>query len=216
MRNTTLAILLIFFIVRISVGQENGGLRDFVEVGLRTSNIIETSLLRNTIYNEVGSEVARSEQFGFTSTGNSSNLTINVRFGKSVSNKIQVLSEIGYLIINEDFECFCHVCGKINTTPITINVRAINGSIGGRYNLLNLNDLYVSVDGLIKYSITTNISDHSFYGFLIQPLVGYELGNGYSVNLKYGFEQSFKDYKKKETFAEVAINYAIGLKSKRQ
>ena len=179
---------------------------------LGPSKFIRSSFIENSKYQNQLSD-PNTEIEGLIASPTGRNYSAKLRYGKKVFRNTHLITEIGYANINEQVVCFCHVCDK-NSNPTTLVIlNSINAGIGIRYQIVEFKKISFSFEAIGNYSLLVNESDIKYFGYSIHPLVQYELNEKLEVNIKYGYEQSFKEYEKKERYIELAINYNINKKA---
>ena len=185
---------------------------DFFELGFRKSSFIESTFLETSDFQGVLSD-PNIESVGFLASPTGKNYSLKFRYGKMILPKMHLIGEVGFSKLNEEIICFCHLCDKLSIPTNLVNLNAINMGLGARYQIFNIKRISFSIDAIGSFSFLTNEPDVQYYGFLVQPFVEYQLSNKLRINLKYGYEQSFNDYQKKEKYVEIAINYQLSKKS---
>jgi len=210
MKKLNIVIAINFLLMNLCFGQGFES-NDFFEVGLRTSNFTETSFLENSEFQKELTD-PDTEVEGLRPSPTGTNFSVKLRYGKKIFSKIHLIGEVGFSWLNEEVVCFCHVCDKISNPTTLVTLNAINTGLGARYQIIKVERLSLSIDAIGTFSFLTNVADVQYYGFLVQPFIEYQLSKNLSINLKYGFEQSFNDYQKKEKYVEVGINYRLSKK----
>lgn len=211
MKRITLGFTLTLLAFNFCYGQ-NSNSQDFFELGFRYSKFIESSFLENSKYKDELSD-PNTEIEGIIASPTGNNLSIKFRYGKKIFNKVHLISEFGYSHLNEQVICFCHACDKVSNPSTLVSLNAINIGLGTRYSFLNINNFHLAFDLIGNYSSIINESGISYIGVSVQPLIEYEINKKININLKLGFEESFKDYQKKEKYIEFAVKYKISKKA---
>jgi len=209
MKGISFGIVLNCLLVNMCLGQNpNSG--DFFELGIKTSKFIESSFLENSKYKGELSD-PNTEQQGWIASPTGRNFSAKFRYGKRIFPKTFLISEFGFTRLNEQVRCFCTslVCDKLDVTSTLVSLNAINIGIGTRYQVFNFNKFSFSFDLIGTYSFLTNEPGVKYFGYSVHPILGFEISKRLIINLKYGFEQSFNAYQKKEKYFELAINYSI-------
>ena len=210
MKKLTLGIAINFLLINLCFAQRFES-NDFLELGFRTGNFTESSFLETTDFqNQLADPNTDIEGLLASPTGR--NYSAKFRYGKKLFPNFHLISEVGLTKLNEEVVCFCVVCDKPYEPFIFATFYAVNTGLGARYQVIKINRLSFSIDAIGSFSFLTNESDVQYYGFLVQPFVEYQLSKNLSINLKYGYEQSFNDYQKKEKYVEFAINYQLSKK----
>jgi hypothetical protein len=209
MKKLTTVIAINIFLINFCFGQGFES-TDFFELGIRTSSFVERSILE-TSDGQLAFADPEKELIGLTATPMGVNYSTKLRYGKKIFPKIHLIGEVGFSKSNIEVACFCHLCDKVPYIRL-VNLNTINTGVGARYQIFNIKRISFSIDAIGSFSFLTNEPDVQYYGFLVQPFVEYQLSKKLSINLKYGYEQSFNDYQKKERYVEFAINYQLAKK----
>lgn len=207
MKKTLAAFALSLLLINLSFGQDTET-SDFFELGLKSSSFIESSFLENSKYREQLSD-PNTEAIGLMASPTGKIYSAKLRYGKTIFSKTHLITELGFSKLDEQVMCFCHVCDKIANASTLVSLNAINAGIGIRNQILKMNNLNFSIEAIGNYSILSNESGITYFGYAIQPVFGYQFNERLSTNFKIGYEQSFNDYNKKEKYFEFAINYQI-------
>jgi len=211
MKKIALGIVLFFLLVNFCSGQ-NSNSGDIFEFGIKSSRFIESSFLENSKYQNKLSD-PNTETEGLIASPTGKIYSTKFRYGKKIFTKAHLIGEFGFSKLNEQVVCFCHACGKIANPLTLVNLNAINIGVGTRYQIFKIKKINFSFDVIGSYSFLTNESGIKYFGYSVHPFVEYQISNNLYVNLKYGYEESFKEYQKKEKYFEFAINYRIKKKA---
>ena len=207
MKNPILVILVNFIFISLNFAQDYEK-SNFFEFGARTGKFIESTFLEDSKYKNQLSDPA-TESTGFMVSATGRIYAAKFRYGIEIFTKIHFIVESGFVSRNEQVIYFCHACDLASIPSTLTRVNSFDIGTGIRYQLFELNKFKLLIEGIGNYSISSNESGIRYFGYSIHPLIGYNFGKKLSVNLKFGFEQSFGDYEKKERYFEFAINYQI-------
>lgn len=203
MKNLVLVTLIHLVCYNISFSQQNA---DFFEFGIRTSRFIESDFLEKSTYRELLSDPS-IEIGGYVPSLTGKNYAAKLRYGKGLSKKVHFITEIGFAIKNEQVTCFCHLCGKTSIPGTVAKIKSFDIGTGFRYQFLEWNKLLLSVDGVVSYAFSITKSGARSLGCYLNPVIEYQLTPRLNINTKFGVEQSFGRYNKKERFLELGVNY---------
>ena len=207
MKKITLGSTLILLVFNFCWGQ-NSNSQDFFELGVRYSQFIKSSFLENSNFKDELSD-PNTEIEGIIASPTGNNYSLKFRYGKKIAKNAHLIVEFGYSHLNEQVICFCHVCDKISNPSTLVSLNSVNIGLGTRYEFLHINKFHLALDLIGQYSSVINESEINYFGFSVQPLIEYEINKKLNINLKLGFEESFKDYQKQEKYIEFAIKYKI-------
>jgi len=204
-------VIVNILLLNICVGQ-NSESSDFLELGIKSGNFIESSFLENSRFQSELSDPL-IESVGLVASPTSSIFSAKFRFGKKVSTKFHFISELGFSKYDEQVVCFCHYCDKVLLSTTLVSLNSVNAGIGARYEVLALKNFNISLESIASYSLVINESGTEYFGYSIHPIFGYQLSKIVNFNLKMGYEESFGDYTKKEKYLELGINYQLNKNS---
>lgn len=210
MKELTVGIVISFLMINFCLGQDTSS-KDFFEIGFKSGKFLESSFLENSRYHGELSD-PNEELVGFTASPTGKIYSTKLRYGKKVFKNGHLIAELGYSKLQEQVNCFCHICDKVSIPTTLVKLNAINAGIGTRYQILKIKRFDLSIEGIASFSFLINEPDVKYFGYSIHPFVGYQLSENININLKYGYEASFKNYEKREKYFELAINHAIGRK----
>ncbi len=200
-----------FFLINLCLAQSSNS-SDFIELGIRSSKFIESTFLENSIYQSELSDPGLVD-IGYLASPTGNNYSAKFRYGKRLFSNVHLITEVGISIFNEQVVCFCHACDKISIPSTLVSLNSINAGIGVRYQIFKIDKIKFSIETIGSYSFISNESGLKYFGYSIHPFIGYRIKKGLNINLKIGYEESFKDYEKKERFVELALNYLLKKKS---
>jgi len=207
MKKYVLIVLVNLMLFNFCKGQNATNL-DFFEIGIRSGKFIESQYLENSSYQDQLSD-PKVEVQGFIASATGRNYAAKIRYGKSILNNAHLIGELSFTTRDEQVICFCHICDKASRPSTLVNVNSLDLGTGFRYQIVEHKKIKLLVEGIGHLSIRSNESDAGYFGYSIHPIIQYELDERLNINLRYGFEQSFGEYKRKERYFELAFNYQI-------
>lgn len=207
MKRFVFGFIVITSITNISFSQGSNSI-DFLEFGIKSSKFIESSFLQNSKY-QSELDNPNIEVIGFVASPTGTNYSAILRYGKKVFNNAHLVALLGFSVLNEQVVCFCHICDKISRPSTLVRLNSFSSGLGLRYEVLQIERFNLSFEAIGNYSFLTNESDVEYFGYAISSLIGYQINDSLKFNLKYGREQSFNSYQKKEHFFELGINFGF-------
>lgn len=207
MKNVIFTLLANVGIVSFCLGQKVKA-PDFVEFGIRTGRFIETSFLENSKYRDQLSDPATAIT-GLIASPTGKNYAAKFRYGKGLNKRAYLIAELGFAVRDEQVYGFCHICDNIPGSFTLVKINTFDSGVGLRYQIVNIGNFNFSVEGIGHYSVSTNELGLHYFGYSVHPLIQYRFRETLHLNLRYGFEQSFNQYEKKERYAELAVGYSI-------
>lgn len=211
MKKIIFGIAINFLLINFCLGQNFKSV-DFFELGIKSSKFIESSFLENSKYQKELSD-PNTEIEGLIASPTGRNYSANFRYGKEMFSKVHLLGEFGFSKLNEQVLCFCHVCDKVSNPSTLVSLNAINVGVGTRYHIFKIKKINFALDAIGNFSFLTNESGIKYFGYALHPFVEYPISKNLNINLKFGYEESFKNYQKKEKSFEFAMNYQIQKKA---
>jgi len=194
--------------ISVNIEGQNLDSNKFFEFGFRTSKFFKTSFLSNSRFKDQIKDPT-TEVEGLIPSNEGRNYSLKLRYGTQIKPRTQLISEFGFAIRDEQAVCFCHVCDKIAKSNSLTKLFSFDTGLGIRYFIGRFKRFNFSVEAFNNISFTANESNLFYYGYSINPIIDLAVNDKIKLLLKYGFEQSFSSYEKKERYFEIAFSSHI-------
>lgn len=209
----SIIIISLVFINLSSAQKETEG--NFLEFGIRMGKSIESDYLTNSIRHKKYLSDPKVHSQGIVASPAGLNHSISLRFGFKLFTNTHLIGKVGFVSNDEQVEFFCHSCDLLSVPYSFAIVNSVDYGIGIRHQFFELNSFSFLLEGLALFSVFTNEPDANYFGYSLHPVIDFLFTERLSTNLKFGYNESFGSYEKKELNIEIAARYKFKKKSEK-